>query len=369
MDKVECVVVGAGVVGLAIAKTLAEAGREVVVLERERLIGQGVSSRNSEVIHAGIYYPVNSLKAKLCVHGRHQLYEYCAARNIPHKRIGKWIVATTESEAHVLEKYMASARANGVDSIAPMTGSDCRRLEPGLNAVAALSSPDTGIIDTHQYMLALQADLEAAGGMVVVDSDVQAVEPDSSGTVVRYQSGGALNELACDWFINSAGLGAVAVAERIAGLPGYCVPKAYLARGNYFKLRGRSPFSRLIYPIAEAAGLGVHLTLDLEGRARFGPDVEWIDQENYVVDESRRAAFARAIARYFPAVNEDDLMPDYVGIRPKIVGKDLGSADFVIQGSDVHGLKGVINLFGIESPGLTSSLAIGAHVASSITRA
>jgi L-2-hydroxyglutarate oxidase LhgO len=359
---VDCVVVGAGVVGLAVARALALAGREVMVLEKERWIGSETSSRNSEVIHAGIYYPKNSLKARFCVAGKRQLYAYCAERGIAHRRLGKLIVACNEAEVAVIEGVRQRAEANGVGDLEWLGGNELRALEPALAAVGAYFSPSTGIIDSHGLMLAYQADLEAAGGMVVMRAPVL------SGRVVEegfaLEVGGAEPmTLRCRSLVNSAGIHAPALARAIAGLPPQKVPRAWFCRGVYFTLAGRSPFRHLIYPVPEAAGLGVHLTLDLGGQARFGPDVEWIDGIDYTVDPRRGDRFYAAIRHYWPGLPDGALQPGYAGIRPKISGPAEPAADFRIDGPAEHGVPGLVNLYGIESPGLTASLAIAGAVA------
>ncbi|MEJ8674439.1 NAD(P)/FAD-dependent oxidoreductase [Chromobacterium amazonense] len=359
MDRIDSVVIGAGVVGLAVAKALAEAGREVVIVEAERAIGQHASSRNSEVIHAGLYYPAGSLKARLCVAGRDLLYRYCAERAVPHARLGKLIVASRESQLARLDALEAQARANGVADIQRLSAREARALEPALDCAAALLSPSTGIVDSHALMLSLLADAEAAGAQLALASPVEsgAVTPD--GVVLRV----AGLELLAERVVNAAGLFAPDVARAIAGLPAAAIPQAHYARGVYFSLQGRAPFSRLIYPLPEAGGLGSHLTLDLAGQARFGPDVEWVDSVDYRVDPARAAAFYRAVRAWWPQLPDGALSPGYAGIRAKIAGPGQPDADFVIQGPAVHGPKGLVNLFGIESPGLTSCLAIADAVA------
>jgi L-2-hydroxyglutarate oxidase LhgO len=331
MDTVECVVIGAGVIGLAIARRLAQSGLEVVVLEAAEGIGTVTSSRNSEVIHAGIYYPAGSLMARMCVAGKRALYGYCRDHGIPHRNCGKLIVATTPSETEKLQSIKAHAEANGVLDMEVLGGEAARALEPALNCDAALRSPSTGIVDSH-----------------AIELDV---------------GGDAPMTLACRLLINSAGLGAPAVARSIDGMPIELIPPAYLAKGNYFSCNARAPFSHLIYPVPEPGGLGVHLTLDLAGQARFGPDVEWVDSIDYAVDPARAERFYPAIRRYWPDLPDGALMPSYSGIRPKIVPPAVARQDFLIQGPRDHGVGGLINLFGIESPGLTSSLAIADYVA------
>ncbi|MDM0073965.1 NAD(P)/FAD-dependent oxidoreductase [Variovorax sp. J2P1-59] len=361
MDEFDCAVIGAGVVGLAVARALALQGREVIVLEAEGAIGTGTSSRNSEVIHAGIYYPQGSLKASLCVEGKQLLYEYAGERGLPHRRCGKLIVATAEAQVAQLDGIMAKARANGVDDMVMLTRDQARAMEPQLECHAALHSPSTGIVDSHALMLSLQGDLENAGGVVALMSNVQGAECSSGAVVLRTKDGTALR---CNTVVNSAGLAAPSLARRFQGLPAEAVPPAFFAKGNYFTLAGRAPFSRLIYPVPEAAGLGVHLTLDLGGQAKFGPDVQWVESpDDLVVDPARGDGFYAEVRRYWPALPDGALIPGYAGIRPKISGPGEAAADFRIEGPSTHGVPGLVNLFGIESPGLTSSLAIGRHVA------
>jgi L-2-hydroxyglutarate oxidase LhgO len=361
MDRVECVVVGAGVVGLAIARRLAQAGLETVVLEAAEGIGTVTSSRNSEVIHAGIYYPAGSLMARMCVSGKRALYAYCRDHGIPHRNCGKLIVATTPSETEKLQSIKAHAEANGVLDMEVLSGETARELEPALNCDAALLSPSTGIVDSHGFMLALRGDAEAAGAACAFHAPLLRARAVAGG--IELDVGGeAPMTLQCRLLINSAGLGAPAVARGIDGMPIELIPPAYLAKGNYFSCSARAPFSRLIYPVPEPGGLGVHLTLDLAGQARFGPDVEWVDTIDYAVDPARAERFYPAIRRYWPTLPDGALMPSYSGIRPKIVPPAVARQDFMIQGPRDHGVAGLINLFGIESPGLTSSLAIADYV-------
>ena len=368
MDRVEAVVIGAGVVGLAAARALALRGLEVLVLEAAEGIGTGTSSRNSEVIHAGIYYPAGSLKARLCVRGKQQLYSYCAERGIPHRRCGKLLVASDAAGAAALPAIVARAAANGVPDLQLLNQAQAREMEPAIASVAAVLSPGTGILDSHAFMLALQGDLEHAGGMVVFHANVVSAEVTSEGVVLRTGDG---TELLAGLVVNAAGLHAPAVAGRIAGLDARHVPRAWYAKGNYFTLAGRAPCSRLVYPVpdpnAPLAGLGVHLTLDLGGQAKFGPDVQWVDSLDapgvWTVDPARAALFEAEIRAYWPGLPDGALQPGYVGVRPKIVGPGQAAADFVVQGPRVHGVAGLLNLFGIESPGLTSSLALGDLVA------
>jgi L-2-hydroxyglutarate oxidase LhgO len=361
MDQVECVVIGAGVIGLAIARRLAMAGREVVVIEAAEGIGTVTSSRNSEVIHAGIYYPSGSLMARMCVSGRQALYAYCRDHSIPHRNCGKLIVATTEAETGKLQAIKAHAEANGVDDLQPLGGDDARQLEPALNCCAALLSPSTGIIDSHALMLALRGDAEAAGAAFAFHAPLLQGKVHADRIELGVGGDAPLN-LECRLLINAGGLAATTIARSIDGIPIERIPPAYLAKGNYFSCSARSPFSRLIYPVPEPGGLGVHLTLDLAGQARFGPDVEWIDSIDYTVDPARADRFYPAIRRYWPSLPDGALMPSYAGIRPKIVPPAVAVQDFNIQGPRDHGVSGLVNLFGIESPGLTSCLAIADHV-------
>lgn len=361
MEKVDCVVVGAGVIGLAIARRLALAGREVIVIEAAEGIGTVTSSRNSEVIHAGIYYRAGSLMAQMCVSGKHALYRYCRDHGIPHRNCGKLIVATTPGETEKLQSIRAHAEANGVDDMQLLTGDAARALEPALSCDAALLSPSTGIIDSHAYMLSLQGDAEQHGAAFAFHTPL--LHAGVGGGRIEIETGGdAPMSLACNLLINAAGLSAPAVARSIEGMPVAMIPCAYLAKGNYFACSARAPFSRLIYPVPEPGGLGVHLTLDMAGQARFGPDVEWIESIDYEVNPARAERFYPAIRRYWPTLPDGALMPSYSGIRPKIVPPAVATQDFLIQGPADHGVAGLINLFGIESPGLTSSLAIADHV-------
>jgi L-2-hydroxyglutarate oxidase LhgO len=365
LEQVDTVVIGAGVVGLAVARALALAGREVLVLEREPQIGMGTSSRNSEVIHAGIYYPAGSLKALLCVQGRALLYAYCAERGIGHRRCGKLIVATTPSQLAALPAIVDKARSNGVDDLSLLTAAEAAALEPALACLGAVHSPSTGIVDSHALMLALQGDIENAGGLVVCHGEVAHLKVAVAGMELQMDDG---TRLLARTVVNAAGLGACALAARTEGLQPQHVPGPRWAKGNYFTLAGRAPFSHLIYPAPEPdrhlAGLGIHLTLDLAGQARFGPDVQWVDDpDDLQVDASRAAVFEAEVRRYWPGLPTASLQPGYAGMRPKISGPDEPAADFLIQGPATHGVPGLVNLFGIESPGLTSCLAIGARLA------
>ncbi|WP_310625102.1 NAD(P)/FAD-dependent oxidoreductase [Limnohabitans sp.] len=364
MDKVDGVVIGAGVVGLAVARALIQAApdsaREWLVLEAADAIGTGTSSRNSEVIHAGIYYACGSRKAQLCVQGRHMLYAYAAQRGVAHQRCGKLIVATHAEQLPVLDAILQKAHANGVNDVVKLSAAQAQAMEPALSCVAALHSPSTGIVDSHGLMLSLQGDFENAGGIVALNSPVASAVCSDEGIWLRMADG---SELLAQTVVNAAGLHAPALAHQFAGLAASHVPQAYFAKGNYFTLSGKSPFSRLIYPVPETAGLGVHLTLDLGGQAKFGPDVQWVDgPDDLLVSTEHAPAFYEEIRKYWPSLSDDALQAGYAGIRPKISGPHEAAADFCIQGPEVHGIKGLVNLFGIESPGLTSALAIGEAV-------
>jgi L-2-hydroxyglutarate oxidase LhgO len=334
------------------------AGHEVVLAEAANAIGTGTSSRNSEVIHAGIYYPTGSLKARLCVAGKHALYDFCERRDVPHRRIGKLIVAVDDNEVSTLASYQQQAAANGVPDLRWVERDELAEVEPAVRAVRGLFSPSTGIVDSHAYMLALQGDLENAGGMVAFQSPVDQVRVTSGG--FEFTAGEAT--VRCRLLINAAGIDAPALAQKIDGLDSSLVPQGWLAKGHYYSLAGPSPFTHLVYPQAGDGGLGVHVTLDMAGGVRFGPDVRWIRELDYDFDDSRRAEFVAAIRRYYPGLDESALQPAYTGIRPKIVGPGEPAADFMIQGPDEHGVPGLVNLFGIESPGLTASLAIADEV-------
>ena len=361
MEQVDCIVVGAGVVGLAVARSLAMAGREVIVLESAEGIGTETSSRNSEVIHAGIYYPANSLMARFCVAGRRMLYPYCIEKGVPHRNCGKLIVATNEREDAMLAGIKGRAEANGVEGMRVLNAAEAIAMEPNLHCTSALHSPATGIIDSHSYMLALQGDAENAGATLVFFSPVVAARVAGRGMEVEVGGADPMT-LRCNLLVNAAGLHAPFLARHFGGMPQDRVPTAYFAKGNYFTLSGRSPFSRLIYPVPVPGGLGVHLTMDLGGQAKFGPDVEWIDEIDYTVDPRRSDSFYAAVRTYWPGLKDGALQPGYAGIRPKTVPKGAPAQDFVVQGPQTHGVAGLINLFGIESPGLTASLAIAEHV-------
>ena len=361
METVDCVVVGAGVVGLAVARALALAGREVIVLEAAEAIGTETSSRNSEVIHAGIYYSAGSFMARFCVAGRKKLYHYLAEKGVPHSNCGKLIVATNAEEDGKLAEIRRRAAVNGVDDMRILTAAEAIAMEPNLRCTSALLSPSTGIIDSHGYMVALQGDAENAGAVSVFHSPVLGGRAVPGGIEIDV-GGDEPMSLRCNLLINSAGLHAPHLAGGIVGMPKDRVPTTYYAKGNYFTLSGRSPFSRLIYPVPVPGGLGVHLTIDLGGQARFGPDVEWIETIDYRVDPRRADSFYDAVRTYWPGLKDGALQPGYSGIRPKIVPKGAPGQDFVVQGPQLHGVPGLINLFGIESPGLTASLAIADHV-------
>ena len=371
MDRVDAVVVGAGVVGLAVARALARGGLETVIIEREGAIGSGVSSRNSEVIHAGLYYPPGSLRARMCVRGRELLYAYCAERGVPHRRCGKLVVATSPSERDKLQEILGRGHANGAHALRPVEGAEAREMEPALSAmcVAALHSPDSGIVDSHALMTSLLGEAEASGAMLALKSPFEAARREGTGGWVVRTGGDESFELGCRWLVNAAGLGTHRVAAGIEGLPVAAYPAQRMAKGHYFALSGRAPFSRLIYPTPVDGGLGVHLTLDLGGQARFGPDVQWLpagvteSELDYEVDASRQAAFEADIRRYWPELPVGSLIPAYTGVRPKLSGPGEPPADFLVQGPADHGLPGLVQMLGIESPGLTSCLALGELVA------
>lgn len=366
MEQVDVVVAGAGVIGLAVARAVAQAGRETLILEAAGAFGTETSSRNSEVIHAGIYYPRGSLKARLCVAGRERLYRFCEARGVPHKRCGKLIVATSAAQLPELERIRAAAAGNGVQ-LEALSAAEACAMEPALHCVGALHSPVTGIVDSHSYMLALLGEAEQRGATLVCGSCVAAGRVDSQGVVLSVP--GTNTEIRARLLINCAGLDAPALASRIEGFPAAHVPHPFFAKGNYFTLGGRAPFSRLVYPVPEPGGLGVHLTLDLAGRARFGPDVQWVETRDYSVDPKRSERFYGAVRQYWPNLPDGALEPAYAGMRPKISGPGEPNADFRIDGPATHGVRSVINLFGIESPGLTASLAIADQVAAMVNEA
>lgn len=362
MERVQCIVVGAGAVGLAVARSLASTGSEVVVLETETHIGTGISSRNSGVIHAGIYYEKDSLKARVCVQGKHALYRFCQEHGVSHARTGKLIVATDRAQLPALAALRERARGNGVDDLEYLTPEQVREIEPAVRCAGALLSPSTGIVDPHEFMLALEGDAERQGAVVAVATEL--IGASMRGDGLRVSTGGAdPMTLDCDWLVNCAGLGAQTVAGRVEGLDADTIPPLYPAKGNYFQLRGACPFRRLIYPMPDAAWLGVHVGLDLAGRCKFGPDLHWVDELDYDVDDGEIEAFYASIRRYWPELPDGSLEPDYTGIRPKIYARGQPARDFYIQCADEHGVPGLVNLYGIESPGLTSSIAIGEHVA------
>ena len=361
--EVDCVVIGAGVIGLACARRIAHGGREVLILEAEGDIGSGVSARNSEVIHAGIYYPTGSLKARLCVAGREKLYAYCTEHNVTARKVGKLVVATRSEQIPALHKRMQQAQANGVDDLALLSADEAKRMEPQLSCVASFHSPSTGIIDTHGLMLSLLGEAEARGAALARHAPVERGWLEDDGRVTLQVGGADPMQVTARLLISAAGLGAQGIAGKLQGYPVDRIPTLHYAKGNYFSLSGPSPFSRLIYPMPEAAGLGVHLTLDLAGQARFGPDVEWIDRLDYAVDPRRGDAFYAAIRTYWPHLRDGALQPAYAGIRPKIQAPGAAAADFRIDGPEVHRLPGQVHLYGIESPGLTSSLAIADEAA------
>jgi L-2-hydroxyglutarate oxidase LhgO len=366
MEKVEAVVVGAGVVGLAVARALALSGREVVIVEAEDAIGTHTSSRNSEVIHAGIYYPKGSLKASSCVSGKRLLYEYCIEHGVPHRRCGKLIVATDQSQVEELSSIKKKAHANGVSDVDFIPVEKAREWEPELRCVAALHSPSTGIIDSHALMLAYLGDAESHGAMLALKSGLIGADVVPDGFVVHVGGADAMT-LKCSILVNSAGLRAPSVARSVEGYRAELAPKEYYAKGNYYSLARKNPFTRLIYPVPEPGGLGVHVTLDLGGQARFGPDVEWVERIDYDVDPKRADRFYAAIRRYWPGLPDGALLPGYAGIRPKTAGPGEPAPDFHIQGPRAHGVPGLVHLFGIESPGLTASLALARMVTSEVS--
>jgi L-2-hydroxyglutarate oxidase LhgO len=360
-------VVGAGVIGLAVARAAALAGHEVIVAEATEAIGTGISSRNSEVIHAGLYYPTGSVRAYHCTRGRRMLYDYCASHSIQHSKCGKLLVATNDQELAKVEAIRAQGEANGVEGLTMIGGNAARTLEPELWCIAALQSPESGIIDGHQYMLALRGDLEDRGGMIAFATPVEHMQHVAGEWRVWF-GGPEPGHLDVDAVVNAAGLGAQALAHRIEGYPTAHVPRLVLAKGNYFAYAGRPVFRRLIYPTPVDGGLGVHVTVDLAARMRFGPDVEWIAREHYAVDPGRAQSFYARIRTYWPRLPDGSLVPDYAGIRPKLTGPGEPAADFMIVGPDAHGMPGLVNLFGIESPGLTSSLSLAEATIAALVR-
>jgi L-2-hydroxyglutarate oxidase LhgO len=360
---VQILVIGAGMIGLSVARQAALAGHEVIVAEAAAGIGTGISSRNSEVIHAGLYYPTGSQRARHCTRGRRMLYDLCLSHGVAHRKCGKLIVATGEAEAAKVEAIHAQGRANGVEGLELIGGNAARALEPELACIVSLHSHESGIIDGHAYMLALRGDLEDRGGMIALNTPVERLTPTPGGWQVRF-GGAEPGVFEVDAVVNAAGLGAQALARRTDDYPAARVPRLVLAKGNYFGYAGRAVFSRLIYPTPVDGGLGIHVTLDLAGRMRFGPDVEWIAEENYHVDPGRAQSFYARIRSYWPGLPDGTLVPDYAGIRPKLTGPGEPAADFMIEGPAQHGLPGLVQLFGIESPGLTSSLSIAEDVVS-----
>lgn len=359
MEKVDVIVIGAGVVGIACARALALAGREVLLLETEPTFGTGVSSRNSGVIHAGLYYPNGLLKARHCIAGKRMLYDYCSARGIPFRRCGKLLVATEDTQITQIQKLLANAAGNGVDDLTLIDAAAARAMEPALRCKAALLSPSSGIIDSHAYMLSLLGDVENAGGMAVFNTPVTGGRINGDGVIVNTN---AADSIQARLVVNCAALGAHSLMHTIDRFPATHIPQLRYARGVYFSISAKSPFRHLIYPLPEAAGLGVHLTIDMGGQAKFGPDVEWIAEPSYAVDAARADAFQREIGKYWPGIMDHELQPAYAGVRPKINAPNEPAADFYIAGRETHGVRGVINLFGIESPGLTASLSIAEQV-------
>jgi len=362
----QVLIIGAGVVGLAIAREAARAGHDVIVAEAESHIGSGTSSRNSEVIHAGIYYPTGSVRERHCARSRRMLYEFCASHGVPHRKVGKLVVAGRDEDIPTLEKLHVQATRNGVENLRMLDGAEAIRMEPALACVAAFLSPETGIIDSHRYMLALQGDMEAAGGVLALNTPVERLVRAPVGWEVRF-GGNESGSLVVDAVVNAAGHGAQKLARATEGYPTERVPRLVLAKGNYFSYRGRAAFSRLIYPVPVPGGLGVHVTLDLAGRMRFGPDVQWIDRYDYSVAPDRAASFYPAIRTYWPGLSDGTLVPDYAGIRPKLTGPGEPAADFIIDTQAHHGMPGLVHLFGIESPGLTASLSIAEEVVAKLT--
>ncbi|MEM7660790.1 MAG: NAD(P)/FAD-dependent oxidoreductase [Pseudomonadota bacterium] len=362
--EADCIVAGAGVIGLAIARALAMGGRDALIVEKASAIGTGASSRNSEVIHAGIYYPLGSLKAECCVAGKWALYEHLETRGIAHRRCGKLIVATDEDEREQLHTIAIGAAANGVDDLIFLSAEEVKELEPALSVTGAILSPSTGILDSHALMLSLLGEAEDHGARIAYGTQIVSGQTLSDGRTELVCSGNEPCIVTAQTFINAAGLGAVRLANAIEGLPDSHIPKLYLAKGNYFSLASRAPFERLIYPVPISGGLGVHLTLDLGGNARFGPDVEWVTEEDYDVKPERAAVFYDAIKSYWPSLKDGALHPDNAGIRPNLAGpgKNNAAVDFQILGPGTHGAPGQVHLFGIESPGLTACLEIARRV-------
>lgn len=362
MEDIEVLIVGAGVVGLAIAAKLSQRYSNVLLIDKNLSFGEETSSRNSEVIHAGIYYPQNSLKAKLCVRGKQLLYQYCQQRHIPHERVGKLLVAHGEQEEAYLKATLKQAKLNGVDDLVWQNKVQLQASTPALNATAALLSPSTGIIDVHSYMQSLLADTEKNGALFVAQTRFISASMNTDAIEVQLDSQGEKIKLQCQYIINCAGLHATKVATEIFDMPNSKIPQIHYCRGHYFSYQGISPFKQLIYPIPEANGLGIHASLNIAGQLKFGPDTQYIDSIDYQVPETLKIKFIEAIAKYFPTVDSTKLIPDYAGIRPKLQGVNDDFKDFYIQSSKQHNVQGLINLFGIDSPGLTSSLAIAEYV-------
>lgn len=356
IDHIQTIIIGAGVVGLAIGKKLTKLGHEVIILEREKSFGMGISSRNSEVIHAGLYFDKEWLKTQFCVSGKEMLYDYAASRHVPHKRCGKLLVASSKHELEKLEYIKNNAFQNGVTDLRSLNAAQCNELEPDIHAVEGIFSPSSGVIDSHSLMQSLLADIENNDGQVVYNTEIVAIEKTMAGFKIILQDG---YEVSCNSLINAAGLGAQYIARRIDVLDELLIPDLIMAKGCYFSYSGNTNFNHLVYPLPFQGGLGIHLTLDMAGGVKFGPDVEFIEDENYTVNQSLKEKFIKSIGHYFPGIDPSKLNPDYAGIRPKL-SKD--GEDFMIQSSCEHGIEGLINLFGIESPGLTSCLAIADHV-------
>lgn len=364
-EQIDCLVIGAGIAGLSVARALARAGREVIIAEAGEAPAAGITARNSGVIHAGLYYPPGSLKARLCVAGREALYAFCAQRGVPHQRCGKLLVANGRDELAALQRIAANARASGVTSLQWLEGAQLRTREPALRAEAALWSPETGIVDAHALSWAVLGEAEQHGAVLALRSPVTGGDVGGGGLRVSVGAEPPL-ELRCRVVVNAAGLSAPGVARSLRGLPDSCVPRQWLARGHYFSLSGKAPFGHLVYPVPQDGGLGVHFTLDTGGGGRFGPDVEWIQSEDYAVDPARADAFVQAVRRYWPDLPDDALQPAWAGIRPKLSGPGEAPADFMVQDRSAHGVPGLINLYGIESPGLTAALALGELVATMV---
>jgi len=363
--KVECLVLGAGVVGLAVARALAMQGRDVWLVEQEKYVGMHTSSRNSEVIHAGIYYPAGSLKAELCVSGKQLLYQYCEANRVPYQKIGKLIVAKNAAQLDELHSIKKRAKVNKVNDLVFLNQTEVKVLEPALNVSGALFSPSTGILDSHAFMQQLSADFERFGGQLAMHTKL--TEPAFRNGKLSFELAGQDARVEADYCVNAAGLSAIELLNGVDGFPQQCLPRAYFAKGSYFSYSAKTPFSHLIYPVPEAGGLGVHLTLDMAGQAKFGPDVEWLRETNHrdldlTVDQAAASKFEQAVKEYWPEVDRSKMVANYAGVRPKISGPGQPASDFIIQGKETHGIEGLVNLFGIESPGLTASLAIAEKV-------